>query len=106
MRTDLEGLVAAEQSYHAAVNTYSSAFTILSYHPAGSVQVALLGANQRGWAAEATTPSLLGRVGGVSGEATKDAEDIGWTTFIRTPSARLRATGPRCRPPRQRAIQA
>jgi len=53
--------VTAEQSYHAAVNTYSSDIAILSYHPVGPVQVALLGANERGWAAQATTASLPGK---------------------------------------------
>jgi len=61
MRRELRGLVAAESTYYTTRSKYSRDVIAVGYHPTPSVQITLLDATDRGWAARATTAKLPGK---------------------------------------------
>jgi hypothetical protein len=61
MRRELHGLAAAESAYHAEKSKYSSDIITVGYRPVPAVQITLLDATERGWAARATTATLPGK---------------------------------------------
>jgi hypothetical protein len=61
MRRELRGLAAAESTYYASKSKYSKDVITVGYHPVPTVQITLLDANERGWAARATTSTLPGK---------------------------------------------
>ena len=61
MRRELRGLMTAEMEYYTETNTYANDVIAVGYHPVPAVQITLIDATQRGWAARATTASLPGK---------------------------------------------
>jgi len=61
MQRELHGLMAAESAYHSETNKYSSDVVAIGYHPVPAVRITQLDANDRAWAARATTPILPGK---------------------------------------------
>lgn len=61
MRRELRGLAEAESAYHASKSKYSRDVITVGYRPVPTVQITLLDATERGWAARATTSTLPGK---------------------------------------------
>jgi len=61
MRRELRTFMTAELAYYAENSRYGTDVTTVGYRPASDVQLTLIDATDRGWAARATTGTMPGK---------------------------------------------